>query len=156
MDTIQIPLSAVTVPNPITPILQDIGEIFGHLGENFDSTRSIHYFDAFRAIQQDDFEIARIEFEKANREWQKEWLKLAAMESSKKKPAPSALAEQERIEESYHRAYYDARDELLFARAKEELTRVIPEMFLDEDARSFTVSAVRRVRSYLGIDSSDS
>jgi len=145
-----------TAPNPILPILQDIGEIFGLLGENFDSTRSIHYFEAFRAIQQDDFEIARINFETANREWQKEWLKLAAMESSKKKPAPSAIAEQARIEENYHRAYYGAREDLLFARAKEELLRAVPEMFLDEDARRFTVNAIRRVRIYLGIDGSDS
>lgn len=150
--TTKAPLSEITVPNPIAPVLQDIGEIFGFLGENFDSTRSIHYFVGFRAVQQDELEIARIEFEKANREWQKEWLKLAAMLYSKKKPAPSALAAQERVEESYHRAYYEARDSFLFARAKEELMRVVPEMFLDEEALAFTVSAVRRVRIYLGID----
>lgn len=150
--TVKDPFSDIIVPNPVMPILQDIGEIFGLLGENFDSTRSIHYFDAFRAVQQDDFEIARLEFERANREWQKEWLKLAAMLSSKKKPAPSAIAEQERIEKSYHRAYYGAREDFLFARAKEELMRVVPEMFLDEEARAYTINAVRRVRIYLGID----
>lgn len=152
MDTTKTPLSDIVVPNPILPILQDIEEIFALLGENFDPTRSIHYFVGFRAIQQDDLEIAQINFEKSIREWQKEWLKLVAMESSKKKPAPSAIAEQERIEKSYHRAYYCAREDFLFARAKEELMRVVPEMFLDEDARRFTVSAIRRVRIYLGID----
>jgi len=153
MDTTVKPsLSDIDAPNPILPILQDIGEIFGLLGENFDPTRSIHYFDAFRAVQQDDLEVARIRFESAIREWQKEWLKLAAMESSKKKPAPSAIAEQERIEESYHRTYYETREDFLIARGKEELMRVVPEMFLDEEARSFTVSAIRRVRAYLGLN----